>query len=135
LGCVPDDFPFVTIGTRSAPLVYYSRGDLFLSQAELKFAARPPQSSTKFYANLNTDLQFRFAPDQIVSVSRFDMREVTTAPVRLPFLRIRTSSGALRDFLICSGSEDLSALATETEDLFCALQSFAGNRVLAETPA
>lgn len=134
LGRVPDDFPFVTIGARSVPLVYFRRGELTLNQAELKFVARQPVISMKAYFNLKLDLQFGFTPDEILSVTRFDMRQATSAPVRLPFVRVCTARGNRRDFLVCSRSEDLSAIARETEDLFCALQSFAGNQVPAATP-
>jgi hypothetical protein len=134
-GRVPEGFPFVMIGRSAAPLVYVAQGELTLCPAELKFAARQPVSPLKTYFNLKNELQFRLAPDPIVSVMRFDMREVTTAPIRFPFLRIRASDGILRDFLICNGSEDLSAIPGQTEDLLCALQSFAGSRALAETPA
>jgi hypothetical protein len=135
LGLGLGDFPTVavsTLNTRRQPIVYFSRGKITLSPTEFKFEARQPVASWKSYSNLNTGLRFAFQPNEILSVIRFDMREVTSAPVRLPFLRIRTTIGELRDFLICSGSDDLSEIATETEELFFALQSFARNSRVAE---
>lgn len=138
LGFLPDDFPGVTLGgafARPQPIVYFACGKITLSPTEFRFEARAPVSSWKAYSNLNTDLRVVLPPDEILSVSRFDMRQVTSTPIRLPFIRIQTTTAQLRDFLVCSGTDDLSEIATETEELFSALQSFAQNRKAVESHA
>jgi hypothetical protein len=130
LGFLPGDFPAVAIGgRRPIPIVYFASGQLTLSPTEFRFAAHVPDSSYwKSYTNLIEDLSFAVLPKDLLSVSRFDMRQVTSATVRLPFVRVQSNTGQLRDFLVCSGSDDLSKIATETEELLVALQSFAGSR-------
>jgi hypothetical protein len=133
LGIGLGDFPTVTLGARSYPIVYFASGPLTLSAAEFKFVARMPVYSLKSYSNLNVDLRFDFHPDEILSVGRFDMASVTSASIRLPFLRVQTTARELRDFLVCCGSEDFTAVATQTEELLIALESFTRNRTVVET--
>ena len=133
LGIQLGDFPTVTEGARSYPIVYFASGPLTLSPAEFKLIARMPVDSLKSYSNLNVDLRFNFHPDEILSVSRFDMASVTSASIRLPFLRVQTRDRELLDFLVCCGSEDLTEVATQTEELLIALESFTKNRHPVET--
>jgi len=133
LGIAPGDFPMVTVSGRSNPIVYFSSGQITLSPEAFKFAACPPSDPWKSYSNLNVSLTLDLKPDQILSVARFDMRDVTSASVRLPFIGVQTSAGELRDFLVCSGSDDLNEIATQTEDLYVALRSFAASKKPVET--
>ena len=104
-----------------------------MSPEAFKFAACPPSDPWKSYSNLNVSLTLDLKPDQILSVARFDMRDVTSASVRLPFIGVQTSAGELRDFLVCSGSDDLNEIATQTEELYVALRSFAASEKPVET--
>jgi len=140
LGLMLGDFPNVRFragilpSTHAFPLVYFARGEISLSPSEFEFVARAPSSArgsySALYSNLDTKLSFVFQPHQIASVDVYDVGRVMPASVTsvsLPFIRIRTTTGQLRDFLVCSGSENRSEIAPETERLFVALRSFAAN--------
>ena len=88
----------------------------------------PAPNGIKSYANLASDLRLSFVPNQVLSVSRFDMREIVPTALPLPFIRIQTKTGELQDFLICAGSEDVSKIARETESLWHALGAFVNQR-------
>jgi hypothetical protein len=124
-GLLPEGFPRVRAGLFSSPLVYFAQGILNLSADRFEFSARfPTPTATKSYANLESDLRLSFAPNQVLSVRRFDMRQVAPVAIALPFIRIQAASGELQDFLVCAGSRDVSAIARETDNLFFALSAF-----------
>jgi len=124
-GLLPRNFPKVRAGLISYPLVYFAQGILSLNADRFEFSARfPAATATKSYANLASDLWLSFAPNQVLSVRRFDMRQITPRAIPLPFIRIQTTSGELQDFLACAGSSDAVLTARETENVFFALGVF-----------
>jgi hypothetical protein len=126
-GRLPKGFPKVRAGLISYPLVYFAQGTPSLRADGFKFSARfPTPTATKSYANLDSNLRLGFAPNQLLSVRRFDMRQIAPRAIPLPFIRIQTTSGELQDFLVCPGSSDVSAIAREAENLFFALGAFVG---------
>jgi hypothetical protein len=125
LGLLPREFPKVRAGVLYSPLVYFAQGVLSLGTDSFKFSARfPAPTATKSYANLASDLGLSFAPSQVLSVRRFDMRQIVPTGIPLPFIRVQTKSGEPQDFLVCAGSSDVSAIARDTENLFFALSAF-----------
>jgi hypothetical protein len=133
LGIMLGDFPTVIAGGRSYPIVYFASGPITLSPKEFKFVARATVGPWKSYSNLNLDLRLDFNPEEVLSMGRFDMYQVTSASVRFPFIRVQTTAAELQDFLVCSGADDLTEAAAETEELLVALESFAENRKGLET--
>jgi len=127
LGIMSGAFPTVTVGSRRNPIVYFASGQITISPKEFKFVARAPADTWKSYSNLKVDLQFDFKPDEILSVGRFDMSQTSSVTIRLPFIRVQTAIGEMRDFLVCDGSEDLTEVAAKTEELLVALESFMEN--------
>ena len=128
-GLLPKGFPKVMAGLLFNPLLYFAHGTLSLDGGSLKCSAfLPAPKGLKSYANLDSDLRLSFAPDQVLSVIRFDMRQIVPTALPLPFIRIQTASGELQDFLVCAGSDDLSAIGRETAGLWYALVAFIKNR-------
>ena len=126
-GLLPKGFPKVRAGLISYPLLYFAQGMLSLNGDSFKFSARfPIPEGTKSYANLATDLRLSLAPNQVLSVSRFDMRQIASTATPLPFIRVQTTSGELQDFLVCAGATDVSLIARQTESLWFALGAFLG---------
>lgn len=125
LGLLPREFPKVRAGLLYSPLVYFAQGILSLSADRFEFSARfPALQFAKVCVNLATDLRLNFAPNQVLSAWRFDMRQIAPTAIPLPFIRIQAASGELQDFLVCVGSSDVSVIARETENLFFALGAF-----------
>src|SRR6266702_962972 len=126
-GLLPKGFPRVKAGLISYPLVYFGQGILSLSADRFEFSARFPAPRTaKTYANLATDLRLSLAPNQVLSVSRFDMSQIASTATPLPFIGLQTTSGELQDFLVCAGATDVSLIARQTESLWFALGAFLG---------
>jgi len=122
LGLIPEGFPVVTAGLIPFPLVYFAQAMLTLKNGYLECSTLVPEG--KSYKNLRCDLQLYLAPEQVLSVSRFDMRQVAPTEVPLPFIRVKTISPGLPDFLVCAGSPDARSIGPETERLWHALASF-----------
>lgn len=133
-GNVPDDFPTLWLESRRYPILYFASGTLIVDPNRLVFAAHDPSTASKLtlvnkvYSNLNDALRFTLTPEQILSVARFDMSQVGSFPMPLPFLHVQASAGDISDFLVCAGSDDPSEIGAITEDLYVALQSFTAER-------
>lgn len=125
-GIVPKGFPKVRAGLLYYPLLYFAQANLSLNGDRFQLSAfAPAYEGTKVYANLISDLRLSFEPAEVVSVIRFDMKQVMPTNLPLPFVRVQTTRGQMRDFLLCAGSSDPSLMAGETENLWFALGAFA----------
>jgi hypothetical protein len=121
-GLLPAGFPKVKAGLLFSPLLYFAQANLSLSQNLFTCQAFvPPTTAMKSYADLSSTLRLSLSPNQISSVTRFDMRQVLPTALPLPFIRIQATSGELHDFLVCAGSGDVSAIGRETGSLWHAL--------------
>jgi hypothetical protein len=128
-GLLPSCFPRVRLGIISYPLIYFAQGTLNLNGSDLKLSTFvPPSDGMKVYANLVSDLQLSLSPDQVRYVTRFDMRQIVRTALPVPFIRIQTITHDLPDFLVCSGSGDMSVITRETENLWYALAAFVSKR-------
>lgn len=86
-GFLPAGFPKVKVGVQFSPLVYFSQANLKLTQDKLICEAFfPADTALKSYANLSSGLRLMLSPDQLSSVSRFDMRQVLPTALPLPFM-------------------------------------------------
>jgi len=129
-GLLPDGFPRVRAGLLFNPLLYSAQATLSLDGGSFKCSAfvPSPHQGLKSYSNLASDFHLHLVPNQVLSVSRFDMRQIVPAALPLPFIRIQTTSGELNDLLVCAGSDDVSAIGRETESLWHALSAFVSKR-------
>jgi hypothetical protein len=124
-GFVPKGFPKVRAGLLYYPLLYFAQANLNLNGNSFQLSAFAPASEgIKAYANLIFDLRLSFEPGDVLSVSRFDMKQVMLTDLPLPFIRVQTRRGQLRDFLVCAGSNNPSLIIRETENLWFALGDF-----------
>ncbi len=86
-GLLPKGFPKVMAGLLFNPLLYFAHGALSLDGGSLKCSAfLPAPKGLKSYANLDSDLRLSFAPDQVLSVIRFDMRQIVPTALPLPLV-------------------------------------------------
>ena len=133
-GILPSGFPRIRAGFVSHPAVYFASGSLSITQDQLTVSAATLSSDPRGpHGNLVPGFQLTIAAIQISSVKRFDMRQILRGSIPLPFLRVQTTTGALRDFLVCSGSRDLATMVRETENLWFSLGVFRARATSAAT--
>jgi hypothetical protein len=124
-GILPSGFPRIRVGFRSYPAVYFASGSLGITQDQLTVSAATLSSDPRGpHGNLVPGFQLTIAATEVISVQRFDMQQILKRSTPLPFLRVQTTTGVLRDFLLCSGSPDLTTMVHETENLWFSLGRF-----------
>ncbi|SRR6266436_1633973 len=122
LGILPTGFPRVRTVFYGYPALYFATGSLSVDQGVFAISAHTVSSGQRGpYKDLAPQFRLTVTPNEITSIQRFDMREIVKTDTPLPFLRIQTTSGVVRDLLVCSASRDIEAMRQETENLWFAL--------------
>jgi len=91
---IEKSFPKVLIGGRPSPILFYSIGELFITDSRIKYKSEEPEKRRNFkYESLDTELIFEIDYDEISRVSFYKDNQPFNEKFNYPWIKIDLIKG------------------------------------------